>query len=358
MDKDRTKLMKMTHYMKKTVILALCAATVLLGQSCSKAPKIGINDASKKYLDAWIKVNHPEAKKVSPGVYILSETPGNGVLAGSVEDHYYVRIEYTTRDLKGNILKTTNARTAQQIGTYDKTAYYGPEILYRGIASKNSFNIQAGMEALLRNMNEGGSVSAIVPGWFATYERYGSEEEYISTVSGEDGIYDIKLVDAISDVIAWEIDSVARYAAAHDFPDSLKYGFYYKQLVPPTDNSNLSTGTVININYTGRRLDGQVFDTTIKDTAKVHNIYKPSSSYSTTQMYIDADDYKNIKMGSSSDGSDVVDGFALLVSQMKVGEKGIALFYSGRGYEDSGSGNLIPGFCPLIFEVEVTGKKE
>lgn len=344
--------------MKKTVILALCAATMLLGRSCSKAPKVGINDAAKKYLDAWIKVNHPEAKKVSPGVYILNETPGSGVPVGNVEDHHYVRIDYTTRDLNGNVIKTTDARMAQQIGTYNETAYYGPEILYRGVASKNTFNIQAGMEALLRNMNEGGCVSAIVPGWFATFERYDSEEQYLSTVSGESGIYDIRLVDAISDITAWEIDSVARYAAVHDFPDSLKYGFYYRQLAPPTDNSPLSTGTVININYTGRRLDGQVFDTTVKDTAKVHNIYKSSSTYSTAQMYIDADDYTKIKMGSSSDGSEVVDGFALMVSQMKVGEKGVALFYSGRGYKDSGSGNLIPGFCPLIFEVEVTGKKD
>ena len=37
-------------------------------------------------------------------------------------------------------------------------------------------------------------------------------------------------------------------------------------------------------------------------------------------------------------------------------EKGIGVFYSPLGYNYSGSGASIPGYAPLIFEIEVVEK--
>jgi FKBP-type peptidyl-prolyl cis-trans isomerase len=67
-----------------------------------------------------------------------------------------------------------------------------------------------------------------------------------------------------------------------------------------------------------------------------------------------ASEYKDIKL----DGSSVIEGFALTIKQMKANEKGIGVFWSPMGYQSSGSGASIPGYAPLVFEIELTAKPE
>ena len=68
------------------------------------------------------------------------------------------------------------------------------------------------------------------------------------------------------------------------------------------------------------------------------------------------EEYTDITMGSNS--SSVISGFALTLWQMKAMEKGVGVFYSDLGYGYSGSGSSIPGYAPLIFEIELVGKPE
>ena len=56
-------------------------------------------------------------------------------------------------------------------------------------------------------------------------------------------------------------------------------------------------------------------------------------------------------MGTSSS---IIDGFKGGISLMKwKGQKATVIFTSKHGYTSSGSGNTIPGFAPLIFELEI-----
>ena len=57
-----------------------------------------------------------------------------------------------------------------------------------------------------------------------------------------------------------------------------------------------------------------------------------------------------------SENSSIISGFALTLWQMQSFEKGIGVFYSPLGYNYSGSGASIPGYAPLIFEIEVVEK--
>ena len=72
------------------------------------------------------------------------------------------------------------------------------------------------------------------------------------------------------------------------------------------------------------------------------------------------EDYTEITLGgsSSSDGSTTINGFAYCLSKLKAYEKGICAFYSALGYSYSGSGNVIPSFAPLTFEIEIVDKEE
>lgn len=324
----------------------------LLCCSCAKKVETPLNESAKFLFDAWMQVNHPDLEPTALGAYVLEDTPGSGVSLGSCEDYPYVRVYATRRNLDGTVVSTNRRSMAQQVGDYDSTYYYGPEIWTRA-------STYAGIEETLETMNVGGRRELIIPGWLMTYLRYSTAEEYLANVSGTNSIYDIEVVEAIDDIVEWEIDSLGDYME-HNYPisrkDSVKFGCYYRQTGQPSTLEPFPDDTTIYINYTGRRLDGKVFDTTIRDTAKCYGIYSSSKSYGPVKVTYKKDDYQSITMGES--GSSLIEGFSYTISRMKSDEKGIGIFYSGLGYGANGSGNSIPSYSPLIFEIEIVDEPE
>ena len=130
-------------------------------------------------------------------------------------------------------------------------------------------------------------------------------------------------------------------------------GFYYKELAAPSDTTVFPSDTTIYINYTGRLLNGLVFDTSIENVAKDNGLYSSSRTYGPVLINW-GETYSDITMGSEN--SSIISGFALTLWQMQSFEKGIGVFYSPLGYSYSGSGASIPGYAPLIFEIEVVEK--
>ena len=340
--------------MKKAFIGLAVAA--LAFSACSKTATSGLNDASKRYFDAWMKVNHPDLVPTELGSYVLSETEGTGNLVGSYKDNTYLYVNYTSTDLDGDITATTSEKVSKQLGSYVEGDYYGPTVW-----SRVGDGLSAGIDELVSTMRVGGIKKAIVPGWLFTNDRYDTPEDYLNNVSGSDGIYEIEIVDAFNDVVQWEIDSIGCYLS-NNYPkislaDSLKYGFYYSQTKAPTSEEEFATDTTIYINYIGRLLNGTVFDTNIKDTAKFYGLYDPDNTYGPTQInWISTDeDYSDLTM--TSDESSMIDGFAYCIFNMKAYEKGTCIFYSALGYSTSGSGNSIPSYSPLRFDIEIVDKE-
>ena len=61
-------------------------------------------------------------------------------------------------------------------------------------------------------------------------------------------------------------------------------------------------------------------------------------------------------MGS---GGSLIDGFKGALSLMKYpGQKAVAIFTSSQGYSTTGSGNTIPAWSPLLFELELVDVSE
>lgn len=331
--------------MNRLKILALAACAAALASSCVRTESSGLNDSNKRYFDAWMKVNHPDAVRAGLGVYIIDDKAGSGATIGDAETYPYALLTYTTADLDGNITETSDIAVARQVGTYKATSYYGPVVKVRTAGS-----LTAGQEMVLEGMRIGGTRTAAIPGWLSTGYRYDTEQDYIDKVSGEDCIYTVTLNDVIKDLSLWQIDSISRYIS-HNFPqpvDSLKYGFYYIQTKEPTDTTSFDSGTTVTINYTGKLLDGRVFDTTDEITAKDSGIYSKSKDYAPMSITMN-DEYTEINSGS------LVDGFAYCLSLMRTGEKGTCIFYSDLGYQAAGSGP-VPGYAPLRFDIEMIGK--
>jgi FKBP-type peptidyl-prolyl cis-trans isomerase len=349
--------------MKKTLTYLLLAALVLSG--CAKTATSGLNDASKRYFDAWIHVNYPGLAPTALGAYVIEEEEGTGAALQDAETDAYVRLNYTVRSLDGTVSGTTYPYLAKQLGEYSETEWYGPVIWSRADGS-----LYAGVDEMLSSMKIGGKKKTVIPGWLLTGSRYDTAQEYIDNVSGgSPAIYELELLEAISDTDQWELDSIGRYLASN-FPevslaDSLKYGFYYIQKKAPQpigtssddddDEEESDAGfprdSTIYINYTGRLLNGQVFDTTIEDTAKVYGLYSSSNSYEPISVNYNYEDYSQITI--TSDKSSVIDGFAYMIWRMGAYEEGTGIFYSKLGYSYSGSGSSIPAYSPLRFDIEV-----
>lgn len=355
--------------MKKFILSAACVATGLLSISCAKQTSSGPNDANKRYFDAWLQVNGIDVAPSGLGIYIVEDIPGDGV---SITDEGFALADYTTYDLEGNVSTTTYAEVAQQIGTYKESDYYGPKFIttFEG-------TIYAGVYDMLKDMKVGGRRRVVIPSWLMTFKSYDSPADYLANpTSASDVIYDLTLRDFTETVNTWEIDSIGRFfnndkimidgkpvseifAGTDVKKDTVEVnGFYYKQLKQPADTLKFRNDTTIYINYTGRTLDGRVFDTTLEKVAKDNNLYSSSKTYEPVSIKWPGkdEDYSKITMGSG--GSSVITGFALTLWQMHAMEKGVGVFYSPLGYSNSGSGASIPGYAPLIFEIEIVEKPE
>lgn len=339
--------------MKRTLAFVCFAAVLMLAGSCAKAPVSGKNELTKRYFDAWVSINCPNAPETALGSRILTDREGSGLLVGSEDDTPYVYVNYTLTDLAGNVSSTTDEKLSQQIGSYSVTDYYGPNVVCRipGYLS-------AGVNEVLSSMRVGGARKAAIPGWLTSSSSenyYDTAKEYLDNVTGSDMIISVEVVEAIPDIAVWETDSLARYMARH-YPgvDSTSYGYYYIQTSAPLDTTTFDDGETVYVNYTGRILNGQVFDSTIQDTTKKYRIYNEGTTYEPMSLTWPT----NGGSLSTKSGGSLIYGFEKCILNMRAGEKGICFFYSAMGYGVTGNGSSIPPCSPLIFEVQMLGKNE
>lgn len=349
--------------MKKIFVSVLYAVAALAFAGCAKQASVGPNDAGKRYFDAWMKINHPEAEPTGLGIYILEDIPGSGTEVGEAGFAY---IDYKVTDLENNISAYTDKETAKQLGVYDTTSYYGPKFL-----SSFPGTNPAGLLESLKGMKKGGYRKVIIPSWLMNYSTYDTEEEYLNpddddytADSYSNAIYELKVVDYTENMGKWQESRIGSYFSSNSDvfgpmtpADSVKghRGFYYKQVKAPVDTTSFPADTTIYINYTGRLLSGLVFDTTDERIAKDNGLYSSGKAYKPVQIRW-SEKYDGITMGSG--GSSIISGFALTLWQMRSMEKGIGVFISDYGYTGSGSGASIPGYAPLVFEIEIVEKPE
>lgn len=348
--------------MKKTTIyIALLALSAALTVSCEKKSSTNQNEAAYRYWQAWVeaqKADHPEYlwQKTALGSYILEDTGGSEVRLGSSELVPYVYLNYTVMDVDGTITESNSIAVAKQLGNYSPSKCYDPVLKIRGEG-----NMPAGIDEILSEMSPGQKIKAVVPGWLnSTSKRYDTEQEYIKNVTGSTSVYELEVLEGVVNYQDFQIGLILkaareRYNKPIDVADTVKNGVYYIQLQEPTDTVGATPGASSYVNYTGRYLNGQAFDTTLKDTAKVNNIYNAANTYS-AQTLNWAENEEDITMGSQ-EGSSLISGFKDGIAQMKYGEKGVVLFVSDKGYGNNGK-TPIPGFCPLMFELELLQESE
>ena len=333
--------MNMNHIYRNACLLLLGAG--LLG-ACAKTADEGANVSNQRYFDAWRAIYYPDAVPTADGIYLIEDKPGTGAVWD--KDMSVTFLTYTVRNLDGTVSANTDEGWARQLGTWDQTYYYGPQVTLTGEEAS-----YAGVDALLKGMRQGGTRTAIIPTWMMTYSRYNTVEEYLQHETEVSSfIYTVTFIDQADNLPEYQFEQMRAYSRDRwNVTDTLSTAavFFASHLRP--SSKDMPKDTTVYINYTGRRIyDDQVFDTTIADTAKFYHIYDPSKTYSPVPVTM-AEKVAEIKLNSNT----VIDGFAHGLAAMHPEEKASFVFGYNLGYGSSGSGNLIPAYAALRFDVEM-----
>ncbi len=338
--------------MFKRIPLAFIAGLLMAG--CAKESTLTTGEKAQKYMEKFIEKYYPFVTPNEYGIYVLEDKPGTGKLWS--EDSLYTDACTTIRGLDGTITSTQEEKLARQLGTYVKGNYYGPRFLQTGENAS-----YAGLDAVLQGMRAGGTRKAIVPACLLTTSRYKTYKEYLDNSSQDSALeYTVTLGGQTNDIDQMERDSLARFIL-RNFGKGIKPLPHAKDMDADgsfyfiTDSSAFAgkkkfpADTTIKINYTGLLLNGQVFDTTLEKVAKDAGIYNNAKTYEPSNLTI-ATNYSEVKLNDSS----LIDGFSAGISQMHwLGQRGVILFISALGYANTGSGQTIPPYSPLMFEVEL-----
>ncbi len=114
-------------------------------------------------------------------------------------------------------------------------------------------------------------------------------------------------------------------------------GLYYV-IDTPGKGIQPKQGSRVSVDYTGRLLDGKVFDTSLVDVAKKHGIYNPQRTYEAIEFQVGV--------------GQVIPGWDEGIMRLQQGAKGRLFIPSTLAYGSRGAGNgLIPAHATLIFEV-------
>ncbi|MCU0444144.1 MAG: FKBP-type peptidyl-prolyl cis-trans isomerase [Microscillaceae bacterium] len=153
--------------------------------------------------------------------------------------------------------------------------------------------------------------------------------------------YFFRILDVKSkaDMQAAEAKILAEYAQKNSLkPQVTASGLQYAVILQGT-GAKPQPGQTVKVNYTGKLLDGKVFDTSLEYIAQANNIFNPNRPYQ--------------PIGFALGQGQVIRGWDEGIGLLNVGSRAILLIPSYLAYGERAMGNDIPANSPLVFEVEL-----
>lgn len=142
---------------------------------------------------------------------------------------------------------------------------------------------------------------------------------------------------------AAERDTLAAYVEQNNIKASPDEDGLYIIVNKKGKGKNVEIGRDVAINYTGRLLNGKVFDSSIESVAKSNGIYDSQRQYAPLSYTV----------GRMS----LIRGWEKGVINQPEGSKLTLIIPSWLGYGQQGAGANIPPNSPLIFDIEIVSVK-
>jgi len=266
----------------------------------------------RQYLEAKNITTEPE----SSGLYFIPINEGSGI---KPEKDHWVIIRYTAKTINDNIFDTTDEKVAISNNIYSASIIYGNKRL--PLASANIAGVREG----LMMMREGGRATLIIPSRLGYGSAGAGRVPAYSTL-----IYDIELVKVIPDPAFYEKQIIENYIAmyadsAHLVLNERESGLIYIEISEGTGDKFPEEDDNVSVYYNGTLTDGRVFDSNLGSSAFTFTI----------------------------GANQTIKGFEEGIKLMKKEGKSRLVIPSSIGYGEAGSGDKIPGFTPLVFDIKL-----
>lgn len=145
-----------------------------------------------------------------------------------------------------------------------------------------------------------------------------------------------------------DLEAIQKYLEENPIEADKKYEIptegvyvYWLESTDPELNTNILRLDTVTVNYTGRLLNGEVFDSSIEQVARDNGVYDPQRNYQPLKLALGT-------------GRGAIAGFEFATSLMRPTEKIITIFPSRLGYGSQSDGPVPPN-SPMIFEIELLG---
>lgn len=297
--------------MKRALILTFILATAFFS-SC-KEDIVDNQAISTEILNNYLYVNYPDLKANEDGLYIIEESEGTGT---ELKQENYILVNYLQSYIANSTTRKVVAANQESVAAdyyiHNEKTHYTPDVW-------KVDELLTGVKLALKGMKVGGKIKVIIPSNIAYgANAHGTIPAYSSL------IVEFELVKVISNIEDYEAELIKEYT------DNSTLEFKYQEskiylAITEEGEGDLYTGeTLVTLaKYTGKYLDGKVFDSGI-----------------------------NLKV---FDGNSMVEGFEAAVKLMKPGCKATVIIPYSLGYKEAGNSG-VKGYETLVFELEAQPK--
>jgi FKBP-type peptidyl-prolyl cis-trans isomerase FkpA len=299
----------------RNISLAAIAGFMILSvSSCLKDDGEELRAEEKRILKEYILSNNISVAPTASGLYYIESLAGTG---DSAKLGTWMEIKYTGRLLANNdVVMTNDMQVAKDNDIFQESFIYGPTRLL----GTNYAGINQGISM----MREGGKARLIFP---SDLGLGGSSTQYIPAYSSM--IFDIELLKVIPDFNSYENGLMMEYLQANGIStDSTGSGIYFKEITAGTGDLPVE-GKLVTMSFTGKYLNGAVFDKSIKPATFILGIDRKIPGFE-----------EGIKMIRNGGSATIVIPYYYA--------------YGEYGKIDEYNRVLIPPFTTLVFDISVT----
>lgn len=217
---------------------------VAMGSACSKEDTEDLTE-EEQLIQAYLARNQIDVEPTESGLYFINIIPGEGK---KPQEGDYIIANYSVRLISEILVYTTHEDLAQQEGIYSPNRLYGPDKFLL-----DAYPV-AGVIEGLQLMRAGGTAKLIIPSKLA----YG-DTPHTQIPAHSALIYEIELLDAISDPVAHENQLIEEYMLELGLETNpLESGLYYMPVKEGSGRRPVNHKGV-SVLFTGKLIDDRVF---------------------------------------------------------------------------------------------------